>query len=385
MKVLITCRVSLVGSRFKDQVSLVCSLFLVLYFTFGRVKAMTRKAPKRSPTMYDVAKHAGVSQTTVSLVLNNIANHGIPEETSKRVWEAVKALGYRPNALAKGLASNRSNQIGFITDNIATTPYAGKIIEGAQDAAWERGKLLLLVNTEDRSDMTLAAVELMLAQQVEGIIYATMYHRSVRLPDIFHEVPTVLLDCYVEDRSLPSVVPDELAGGRIATEVLLQKGHRRIGFINNADPIPATFGRLEGYKQALATYGIAFEEALVQTTGMAVASTGYDATLALMRISEPPTALFCYNDRMAMGAYEALRTLGLRIPEDVSVIGFDNQELIADHLYPGLSTMELPHYEMGRWAVTHLLEQDDGGSTAAQNMLECIYIKRGSVAEPLHT
>jgi LacI family transcriptional regulator len=342
---------------------------------------VARKSPKRSPTMYDVASHAGVSQTTVSLVLNDVANHGIPEETIQRIWAAVKELGYRPNALAKGLASNRSNQIGFITDSIATTPLAGKIIEGAQEAAWSQGKLLLLVNIQDRSDVTQAAIELMLAQQVEGIIYATMYHRSVQLPDIFHQVPTVLLDCYVEDRSLPSVVPDEIAGGRSATEVLLQNGHRRIGFLNHVAPVPATFGRLEGYKRALADYGVAFDQALAQT-GEDIASGGYDATLALMRLPERPTALFCYNDRMAMGAYDALRKLGLRIPEDVSVIGFDNQELITVHLYPGLSTMALPHYEMGHWAANYLLDHGVGtaAGTALQHMLECRYIERGSVA-----
>jgi LacI family transcriptional regulator len=341
---------------------------------------VARKSPKRSPTMYDVASKAGVSQTTVSLVLNNVANHGIPEETTQRIWAAVKELGYRRNALARGLASNRSNQIGFITDSIATTPFAGKIIEGAQEAAWSRGKLLLLVNTQDRSEVTQAAIELMLAQQVEGIIYATMYHRSVQLPNIFHEIPTVLLDCYVEDRSLPSVVPDEIAGGRCATEALLQNGHRRIGFLNHVAPVPATVGRREGYKRALADYGVAFDQTLVQT-GRDIASGGYDATLALMRLSEPPTALFCYNDRMAMGAYDALRKLGLRIPEDVSLVGFDNQELIATHLYPGLSTMELPHYEMGRSAVNYLLDHGIGTPTVAQYMLECRFIERGSVAE----
>jgi LacI family transcriptional regulator len=342
-----------------------------------------RKSLKRFPTMSDVAKHAGVSQTAVSLVLNNVTNHGIPEETSVRIWTAVKELGYRPNAFAKGLASKRSNQIGFITDSIATTPFAGKMVDGAQDAAWGRGKLLLLVNTEDRADVARAAVELMLTQQVEGIIYATMYHRMVQLPDIIHEVPTVLLDCYVEDRSLPSVVPNEIAGGRSATEVLLQKGHRRIGFLNHVAPVPATFGRLEGYKRALDDYSVVFDQALVQT-GQDIARGGYDATLALMRLPERPTALFCYNDRMAMGAYDALRRLGLRIPEDVSVIGFDNQELIAAHLYPGLSTMALPHYEMGRWAVNYLLEQavSTPGNIAAQHMLECQYIERGSISAP---
>src|SRR5450759_4388312 len=129
------------------------------------------------------------------------------------------------------------------------------MIKGAQDAAWAAGKLLLLVNTERHEDIEQAAIEMMLERQVEGLIYAAMYHRVVSPPATVREVPTVLLDCYCEDRSLPSVVPDEIGGGRAATEVLLRKGHRRIGFMNHVDAIPAVFGRLEGYRQALMASG----------------------------------------------------------------------------------------------------------------------------------
>jgi LacI family transcriptional regulator len=341
------------------------------------------KSSKKSgrPSMYDVAERAGVSQTTVSFVVNQVSTANIPQETQDRVWAAIEELGYRPNALARGLSSQRTNTIGIISDEIATTPHAGRIIEGAQELAWKHKILLMLINTGRHQEMKRAAVEMMLERRVDGIIYATMYHRPVSPPESLQEVPVVLLDCYAEDRSLPSVVPDEVLGGYTATKHLLEKGHRRIGIINNVDPIPATFGRLEGYKQALAELDLPYDEDLLRT-GMSDANGGYDCTLELMQSSNPPTALFCFNDHMAMGAYDALRKLNLSIPGDVAVIGFDNQELIAANLHPGLTTMQLPHYEMGQWAVSTLLDQvenpDGHQEVPVQHTIRCSLVERSS-------
>jgi LacI family transcriptional regulator len=334
---------------------------------------------RRAPTMNDVARLAGVSQTTVSFVLNKTPNVSIPEETRERVWAAVEKLGYRPNALAQGLRMQRSNIIGFITDEIAITPHAGKTIEGAQDVAWENDQILVLVNTKSNRQIEETAVEMLLERQVEGILYATMYHRPVRVPDALREVPTVLLDCFVEDGSFPSVVPDEFNGGRTATEHLLKKGHRRIGYLNNIDPIPATFGRFEGYQAALAAYNVPYDERLV-CVEQSNSGGGYRGALQLMQRPDPPSALFCFNDRMAMGAYDALRKLNLRIPEDVAVMGFDNQELIAAYLFPPLSTMELPHYQMGTWAVHYLLKmiENPGEFAPVQQKIECQLVERAS-------
>ncbi len=330
--------------------------------------------------MYDVARLAGVSQTTVSFVINDTPSANIPDETRNRVWAAVKALNYRPNAMARGLSSRRSHTLGFISDEIATTPSAGQIIRGAQDAAWHEQIMLLVIDTGRNQELEQAALDMLLERQVEGIIYATMYHRPVYVPASITEVPVVLLDCYVPDRSLPSVVPDETQGGRAAIEVLLERGHRRIGFINNSDPIPASVGRLEGYQQALAAAGMTFDAALVRPA-MPTARGGYQAALVLMAQPDPPTALFCASDVMALGAYDALRTLNLRIPDDVAVVGFDNQELIAAQLDPGLSTMALPHYAMGQWAVNYLLEASPltPSSAPVQQKLPCAYVARASV------
>ncbi len=343
------------------------------------MRKRTKETKTRRVSMQDVAKLAGVSQTTVSFVLNGISDANIPQETQDRVRAAVAQLGYRPNAMARSLRSQRSHTIGFISDQVATTPYAGRMIQGAQDVAWEKGKLLFLVNTNNNSELERAAVQTMLERQVEGIVYATMYHRPVTLPPLLKEVPTVLLDCFSLDRSLPSVVPDEAQGGRTATTALLKKGHRRIGFIDNVDPIPATSGRLAGYKQALEEYGITFDSSLL-CSDTPDSGGGYRAAMQLMQQADRPTAIFSFNDMMTMGVYDALRKLNLRIPEDVGIISFDNHELIAAHLYPPLSSMELPHYQMGKWAAEELIEMCSKPMSRQpiQHKIECRLIERAS-------
>jgi LacI family transcriptional regulator len=337
----------------------------------------TRKG--RSPTMGDVARLAGVSPTTVSFVLNEVAGSSIPESTRRRVRASARELRYRPNATARLLRTDRSHTIGFVTDEIASTPFAGDVIKGAQEAAWEAGKLLTIVNTGENRGIEESAVGMMLERRVEGIIHAAMYHRTVRPPADSREVPTVLLNCYSEDGSWPSVVPDEISGGRTATDALLSRGHERVGFINLRPGLPAATGRLQGYKLALETRGLPFDDSLVWN-GEGTARSGYRLAAELLRAQDPPTAIFCGNDPTAMGTYEALKELGLRIPEDVAVVGFDNQELIAAQLRPGLSTVALPHYEMGRWAVEYLIDRAAHGETApTRHTIACPYVGRESV------
>lgn len=334
----------------------------------------------RPTTIIDVAREAGVSPKTVSRVVTG--NGYVSEDTLKRVQDAIERLGYRPSYSARHMRTQRSHTIGVITDYIASTPFAGAIIKGAQDVAWSQNKVLLTVNTGGKPDIEKAAVEVMLERQVEAIIYAAMWHRMVELPPNIRNVPVVLLDCFCEDRSLPSVVPDEFQGGYDATETLLKKGHQRVAFINidMSVSIPAPTARLAGYKHALAAYGIQFDESLLRY-GNAQADSGYEQTIALMQLNNPPTAIFCGNDRMAMGSYMALKELGIQIPRDVAVIGFDNQRIIAQYLRPPLSTMALPHYAMGKWAVEYLLNENAEASPDApiQHLLACPYIERESV------
>jgi len=336
----------------------------------------------------DVAAAAGVSVTTVSHILNDVEGKRISPDTRQRVLEAADRLGYAPNGLARGLRLRRSNTIGFVSDHIATTPFAGKIILGAQAAAAEQGLLLLVLNTGGDRDLESTEIELLLQRQVDGVLYAAMSHRVLPVPDRLREVPTVLLDALPDDLSVPSVVPDEVGGGYSAVRELIDHGHRRIAFATNTEDIPATHGRLEGYQRALHEAGIPFDPALV-TAEFCDSAGGYAASLRLLDVAAEvrPTALFCFNDRMAMGAYRAAAELGLAIPHDLSVIGFDNQELICDGLVPTLTTVELPHYEMGARAVALLLSPATKNKPAPQTepieaeLLPCPLVRRSSVAQ----
>jgi LacI family transcriptional regulator len=328
-----------------------------------------------------------VSVTTVSHVLNDMEGARISEETRQRVMVAAEQLGYAPNRLARGLRIRRSNTFAILSDHIATTPHAGRLILGAQEAAGAAGRTLMLFNNGADPAIEQRDVQAILAQQVDGVLYACMYHRIVRLPDSLKGVPTVIVNARPVDaqREVPSVAPDEVRGGREATEELTRHGHRRIGLPLNRDDIPATSGRLAGYRAALADAGIPFDPALV-VAQESESVGGYLASRHLLGLPDPPTALFCFNDRMAMGAYRAAAELGLRIPDDLSVVGFDNQEYIAEGLYPALTTMALPHYEMGTWAVRRLLDltgtPPSAPSPPESRLMPSPLIRRSSVSPP---
>ena len=340
---------------------------------------------RQRPLLRDVAARAEVSLTTVSIVLNGRAGTNIPAVTRARVAAAAADLGYRPNAMARSLRRQRSDTIAVISDEIATTPFAGAMLQGAQDAAWASGIVILLVNTGRDRDIEARAIEIMLDRQVDAIVYATMSHRVVAPPAALHDTQTVLLGGRTADASLPSVVPDESGGARSAVQTLIEHGHRRIGWVTTAEPGPATFERLAGYRSMLEEHGIAFDPLLVEAGPGGDTHSGVDAAGRLLDRPDRPTALFCFNDRMAMGAYRAIRLRGLRIPDDISVVGFDNMEQIAPWLDPPLTTMQLPHYEMGRWAVEQVLRGpwlEGDGEIPPQCSMPCPRIERASVAPP---
>jgi LacI family transcriptional regulator len=303
-------------------------------------------------TMREVAQAAGVSVATVSHVVNDNRNARIGEAARERVRRAIDELGYRPNALAKNLVSGRSKFIGLVADAIATTPFAGQIIHGAQDEAWKHGYVLLIANTEGNLEAENEAIGMMLEHKVHGILYSTWFHRAAEIPPALRETDVVLVDCFSADGDMPAVVPDEVQGGRTATELLLNAGHRRIAFLNTTTPSPAREGRLRGYREALESAGLTFDSALV-FDAHPEQEGGFDAAGSI--VAAGATAVFCHNDRVAMGLYDGLRERGLSVPADVALVGFDNQEVIAAHLRPPLTTVALPHYDLGAAGVRMLL------------------------------
>jgi LacI family transcriptional regulator len=336
---------------------------------------------KRHATMRDVAMAAGVSPTTVSFVINGQTGVSIPEATRRRVWAAVERLGYRPNAAARHLRTRRSQSLGFVTSGLGDAHLASDFILGAQEAAWLGERLLTVVTTDGDPRADAAALETLLARRVDGIIYATTTHRTVALPGSARDVATVLLNCVATDRSLPSVTLDDVVDGRVATEVLLRRGHRRIGLIDVAceqGRRPGT-GRVDGYRQALAAVYATFDESLVHD-GDGSADDGYRATRALLQRQRPPTALICGTAGQAMGAYDALRELRRAVPRDVAVLAFDGQGTIATSLRPALSTVTLLFGEMGRWAARYLTECLDRpqAAPAVQHTIAGTFVERAS-------
>jgi LacI family transcriptional regulator len=324
--------------------------------------------------------------TTVSHVLNRVETARVKEATRRRVEEAAALLGYAPNGLARGLRRQRSQTLALLSDRIATTPFAGGIILGAQEKAAQLGWVLMLYSTGEDSELEEREIRTLLQHRVDGVLYATWYHRRVSVPAMLAHMPVVLLDCTSEDQRLASVVPDEYGAGYNATQELIRHGHRRIGFVTNIEEVPATAGRMRGYRDALDVAGISFDERLI-AVDVSETPGGYRTALRLITGDDRPTAIFSYNDRMAMGIYRAARETGLDIPKDLSVVSVDNQEIIADGLDPGLTTMALPHYEMGAWAVQHLIDRlgasrVDSVQPHNRVVLPCPLIRRGSVAAP---
>ncbi len=338
----------------------------------------------RRTTISDIARKASVGVGTVSRVLNH--DPKVKDSTRQKVQSVIKKMGYQPSFTARSLRTQKTHVIGFIADAVATTPYAVNVIKGAQDAAWEKGKLLLVVDADNDAPRRERAIKTMLERKVEGVIYAAMFHQEVILTEDFKQIPTVLVDCYDSTRSFPSVVPNEVLGGQEATLKLIEANHKRIGLIT-VDQLklgfPASIGRLMGYKQALAAHTIPYDAQLICEGAAGTALSGYQHTLHLMQLAKPPTAIFCGNDQIAMGAYDALKSLGLLIPDDVSVVGFDNLEVIAPYLNPPLSTMALPHYAMGQWAINYLLSAIKKNAEPIQKVFPCPFIQRASIGRLL--
>ncbi len=329
-------------------------------------------------TIKQVADAAHVSFKTVSRVINDDPN--VSATTRARVIDAINTLGYRPNLIARNMRTRRSHLLGFVADEIATTPFAVNLIKGAQDAAWKRGFMLMIVSCDNDAARAEGAVETLLERKVEGVVYATMRHEVIVPPPHIDEAPSVFANCRAEDGSVASVTPNEERGGFEATETLIHRGRQRIALINLEPGATAAQARLAGYLRALTTHGLPIDERRIRNTDDGQPDDGFRRMDELLDLTPPPDAVFCANDRIAMGAYDAIKARGLRIPQDISVIGFDNQEVIAAYLRPALTTMALPHYEMGYWAVEHLLRAlDNGAISPEQVMLPCPLVRRASI------
>jgi LacI family transcriptional regulator len=328
-------------------------------------------ATHRSATMMDVARVAAVSQSSVSLVLNGMTGARISDVTRQRVIEAARELGY---SLPFNRKSGQPDVTGrdtlvYFVDEISPNPFPVQTLDGIRDAAWEAGFLVAgYVTRSDRQLETATTESILRNRALIGVIYSTIFTRHIELPHAFAGVPTVCLNCYTGDPATVSIIPGEVVGGHNATSYLIDRGHRRIAFINGETWMDAATQRLKGYRQALATADIPFDASLVRQ-GNWLPLSGYQLTHELLNSPKPPTAIFCSNDMMAIGALEAIHERGLSVPDDISVIGYDDHEL-ARYTRPPLTTVVLPNYEMGRRAAEVLIDIAINGKQPAARLLK---------------
>ncbi|MFN8189193.1 MAG: LacI family DNA-binding transcriptional regulator [Nocardioidaceae bacterium] len=324
----------------------------------------------------DVAQRAGVSVTTASFVLSGRTDMRISADTTNRVLHAARELDYRLNLTARSLRTQTSSTIGLIADTIASRPYGGDMIQGALTAALTHQHRMLVCETDGARAVENALIEDLLGRRVDGFLYATGSHDAVTVPPALRGQRVVLLNNVARAR-VPSVVPDEVEGGATAARVLLEAGHREgIHVVGEtpADLIPAR-GRLKGIVDALQAAGTRLAG---QVDCEWSPDSAYDAMSAALARGPRPAAVICLNDRVAFGVYQAMTDAGLRIPDDLSVVSFDDSEL-AGWLRPGLTSVALPLFEMGVRAVETLLASDP---MPRLQRVQMALRRRGSVGPP---
>jgi LacI family transcriptional regulator len=316
-------------------------------------------------TIRDVAARAQVSVATVSAVLNG--NKYVSPELAERVRTSVAALNYRPNGLARSLKRQRSHILGLILSDI-TNPFFTTLVRAVEDTARRAGYTLLLGNTDEDAAKEEAYVELLRSRQVDGLILVASAGEHAYLPDLLAAgLPVVCVDRSLVALGADSVLTDNVAGAYQAVSHLLGLGHRRIGIVTGLPGVTSTYQRLDGYRQALAERGVAVEPALVRE-GDSRLDGGYARAAELLALPERPTALFVTNNLMTIGAMRAIEDAGLRCPEDVALVGFDDFEW-ASVFRPRLTTVRQPVYEIGKAAARFLIQRIEGRRTGAATEL----------------
>jgi LacI family transcriptional regulator len=302
-----------------------------------------------------VAREAGCSPSTVSLVVNKRGY--VSDETRKRVLTVVKALGYHPTRSARGLASKTSGNIGFILreDHFSRAePFYTRVFLGAEFAARDHSYYILLTTIPKEFSESEDIPRFLLERNVDGLIVAGKVHnRFLEHVDRFG-LPVLLVDFEVKRKRYPSVLIENISGARAAVNHLITLGHRSIAFVSGDITHPSLLARLEGYRETLEEHGIEIHDDLVdlQEPDSATVS-GANAMRRILGRRPPPTAVFAANDAMAIGCMQQIRQAGLRIPEDISVVGFDDIEMCS-LVEPRLSTVRVFKEELGRLAVEQL-------------------------------
>jgi len=330
-------------------------------------------------TMKDVAQLAGVSTATVSRALMNPEK--VSASTRKRVENAVLEAGYSPNSLARNLRRNESKTIVTIVPDICD-PYFTEIIRGIEDAAMENGYLVLLGDSGQQQKRERSFVNLVFTKQADGmLLLGANLPFDVSKPEQKNLPPLVMACEYAPELELPTVHIDNLTSAFEAVNYLTQMGHKRIAQISGPEESALCKFRHQGYQQALRRAGITLNTAYSTNSNFSFEG-GAKSLRQLLSLPDAPTAIFCHNDMMAIGAIQEAKKLGLRIPQDLSIIGFDDIQF-SQYCDPPLTTVSQPRYEIGRQAMLMMLDLLKGRDVrAGSRLLETKLVVRNSTAPP---
>ncbi|MDK9739948.1 DNA-binding transcriptional regulator CytR [Vibrio sp. D404a] len=330
-------------------------------------------------TMKDVAQLAGVSTATVSRALMNPEKVSVT--TRKRVETAVLEAGYSPNTLARNLRRNESKTIITIVPDICD-PYFAEIIRGIEDAAVENDYLVLLGDSGQQKKRESSFVNLVFTKQADGMLLLGTDHPFDVSKAEQKNLPPMVMACeFAPELELPTVHIDNLTSAFEAVNYLAQLGHKRIAQISGPTSATLCQFRQQGYQQALRRAGVTMNPAY-STVGDFTFEAGAQAVRQLLALPEQPTAIFCHNDAMAIGAIQEAKKLGLRVPHDLSIVGFDDIQF-AQYCDPPLTTISQPRYEIGRQAMLMMLDLLKGNDVqAGSRLLEAKLVVRGSTAPP---
>lgn len=334
-------------------------------------------------TIRDVAELAGVSTMTVSRVLNE--SNQVQPETKIKVEQVIKALGYIPNGLARGLSSQKTGVIAIIVPDVSN-PFFTKMVLGAENVAWHNGYRAILCNTENDLSREKAYLDDMLAQRVEGLIISATSDRSKRHLSLLdkHKVPIVLVDRSLDGVQYDQVQGDNKGGAFRLVKHLTALGHKRIAMISGPLDISTSRDRLNGYCQALEEANLPYEKDLVIQTEVDQKG-GYQAATQLLQFKARPTAVFSVNNLAAVGVLQAFRESGLKVPEDMALVCFDDVEF-ASVICPFLTVMAQPAEAFGTIALQLLLDRISGRAVERRQVsLGAEFIVRQSCGAHLKT
>ena len=308
---------------------------------------------KKNVTMLDIASAVGVSQPTVSVILNESKSIKVSEETRQRVFDKAREMGYKFRNVDH---SSKHQRIALVINSLNMHDPFINAISAAKIYAWERDALLCVFDYEDNEQLKQAYFEEIQRSQYCGVIFAANTPSEIDISELCTAPKRVLLNCYDPNSDqIHALLPADSLGSYRACEHLIKAGYKNIAMISGEPWSMSSINRVKGFRQALANHDLFIDDDAIVAGNWSV-KQAFKATQTLLSRSKRPDAIFCASDLMAIGIYQALADQGLRIPEDIAVLSYDNQ-LLASELTPALSSVDLPYDEMGRLSVEMILDK----------------------------